>query len=117
MKTRWMPFSLMVLLAVVFVGTAGCSSALVGTWKTDPIPKEDMSYIVQATFKADGNFEATARQDAETTTPLKGTYDFNGFKLTLKQPGKPEQVYDATYVMGGKLDMKQGDKKYSMKKQ
>ena len=116
MKTRWMQWSLAVLLTGVFLGSTGCSQALVGTWKTDPVPK-DLSYLVQATFKADGNFEATAKQDAETTTPMKGTYDFNGFKLTLKQAGKPEQVYDAAYIMGGKLDLKQGAKKYRMKKQ
>lgn len=117
MKTRCMALAVGVGLALIVVGSTGCSQALVGTWKTDPVPKEQMNYLVQATFKADGNFEATAKQDAEAAAPMKGTYEFNGSKLTLKQAGKPEQVYDAMYIMGGKLDIKQGNKKFTMKKQ
>ena len=58
MKTRCMALAVGVGLALIVVGSTGCSQALVGTWKTDPVPKEQMNYLVQATFKADGNFES-----------------------------------------------------------
>lgn len=102
---------------LLLVATAvGCSQALVGTWKTDPIPEDESFYIIQAQFKDDGTYDATASKDGETVR-LAGTYDFNGSKLTLKTPQKPERVYGAIYVIGGKLELTSGDKKLVMKKQ
>lgn len=117
MNKSWISWSLLVCFSIIMMGATGCSSALVGTWKTDPMPKDAAGCLVQATFKGDGKFEATTKS-GDGTTPMKGTYAFDGFKLTLKEAGKGEQVYGATYIMiGGKLELKQGQKSYTMKKQ
>jgi hypothetical protein len=117
MNKSWISWALLVCVTFVLFAASGCSSAIVGTWKTDPVPKDGTGYLLQATFKGDGKFEATTK-DGESTAPLKGTYNFDGFKLTLKEAGKPEQTYGATYIMmGSKLDLKQGEKKFTMKKQ
>ena len=101
----------------VAVCACGCGQALVGTWKAEPAPKDVANYIVQAKFNKDGTYEATMKGDAEATTPQKGQYEYNGFSLKLKTPGKTEQVYPATYIVGDKLQVKQSGKSYMMKKQ
>lgn len=108
-----------IALGIAFAACAcGCSQALVGTWKTEPVPKDVPNYIVQAKFNKDGTYEAAMRGDAEATTPQKGQYEYNGFSLKLKTPGKTEQVYPATYfIIGDKLQVKQDGKSYMMKKQ
>jgi len=110
---KYAGFTAIVLLATAAVG---CSQALVGTWKTDPIPENESFYIIQAQFKDDGTYDATAYKEGETVR-LAGTYDFNGSKLTLKTPQKPERVYGALYIIGGKLELTSEGKKLIMKKQ
>jgi hypothetical protein len=95
----------------------GCSSALVGTWKTDPVPEGESFVITNATFKDDSTYTASARQ-GDQNIRLAGTYEFDGFGLKLKTPGKPERTYGATYNMMMKtLELRSGDKKQVMKKQ
>ena len=104
------------LMAVVAPVLIGCNSVLVGDWKTDPVPKDEPFYIIQAKFKEEGTYEATAKKGDENLV-LRGVYDFNGFRLKLESPHKPKRQYDATYLLGGTLKLKHGDKQFTMKKQ
>lgn len=95
----------------------GCSQAIVGTWKTDPEPKDEAFYITNAQFKDDGSYTAVAKQGDENVR-LAGTYQFDGMNLKLITPGKPERKYGATYMMmGPTLELRQDGKKMTMKKQ
>ncbi|MBN2559947.1 MAG: hypothetical protein JXQ75_03340 [Phycisphaerae bacterium] len=102
-----------VLTLTVALVLTGCNQALVGTWKSDPTPKDD---LIQAEFKEDGTFNATANKDGEVVK-LGGTYDFNGFSLKLKAPHKPDREYGATLLFGKTLDLTHEDSKLTMKKQ
>jgi len=95
----------------------GCSSALVGTWKADPIPQDLDFYIVSAEFKDNGDFRAVARESGGETRNLNGKYDFNGFTLKLTRPGAAPREYAATYYMTGRLDVKSDGKQQTLKKQ
>ena len=86
--------------ALAFLMT-GCSNALVGTWENSGKAEGQKFVITNATFKDDGTYIATAKQGEEPATRLAGTYQFDGFNLTLKQPGKPERKYGATFMMMG----------------
>lgn len=104
------------LIAFCFV-FGGCSSSLVGTWE-NPEPKADAGDFIinNATFKDDGTYVASARKGEESVR-LAGTYEFNGFNLKLKTPGKPERSYNATYLMmGPTLELRDGEMKQSLKK-
>ena len=105
-------------MAIVLAAGAivGCNSTLVGTWKTDPMPKDAPFVIQQVTFKDDNTYTASAKENDQNVR-LAGTFDFNGFQLRLKTPQKPDRSYGATVIMGRTLELKSGDKKISMKKQ
>jgi hypothetical protein len=104
-----------VLLAAIIAG-AGCNAALVGTWKTDSPAAGDGFAISTATFKDDNTYTAAAKE-GDQNVRLAGTYEFNGFNLKLKTPGKPDRTYGAMVVMGNTLELNSGDKKVTMKKQ
>lgn len=94
---------------------SGCNAVLRGTWKTDPIPEGEPFYIIEAQFKKDGTYVASAKKDGQNVA-LRGTYDFNGISLKLRSPGKPDRKYRAAYVLGGTLKLSTADKKLTMKK-
>lgn len=113
---RWRRGAMAALcLALIPVLTA-CNAVLHGTWKTAPIPEDEPFYIIQAEFDDQGTFKAAAKKEGELVR-LAGAYDFNGFRLKLQRPGKPDREYPATYLLGGKLQLRSGDKKITMKKQ
>lgn len=89
------------LVAALGFMMTGCSNSLVGTWENKEKVEGQKFVITNATFKDDGTYIATAKQGDEDATRLAGTYEFDGFNLTLKQPGKPERKYGATYMMMG----------------
>jgi hypothetical protein len=94
----------------------GCNTALVGTWKSDPMPKDEAFALQQVTFKDDNTYTASAKE-AEQSVRLAGTYEFNGFNLKLKTPGKPDRAYGAAVYMGRTLELKKDNKSITMKKQ
>jgi hypothetical protein len=112
---RWR-VAMMALCLVVAPALTACSAVLHGTWKTDPVPEDESFYIIQAEFDDQGTFQATAKREGEVVR-LAGAYDFNGFSLKIRRPGKPDREYQATYLLGGKLWLGSGDKKLVMKKQ
>ncbi|RIK68082.1 MAG: hypothetical protein DCC65_04450 [Planctomycetota bacterium] len=107
------------LSCLVAVGfwSAGCSSSLVGSWENaDPKADESGFVINNATFKDDGTYVATALNGTETVR-LAGKYEFDGFNLVLKTPGKPERKYGATYMMmGPTLELRHDGAKQQLKK-
>ncbi len=104
------------LILALGLAPAGCNSALEGAWKTDPVPEGEAFYIIEAQFKEDGTYTASARQ-GEALLRLAGTYDFNGFTLRLKTPGKPMRKYSAVYLVNKRLRVSSGDQTFTMKKQ
>ena len=105
----------MAVMAGLTAALLGCSSALVGTWENASRPEGQPFYLHNATFKNDGTYTATAKQGEENVR-LAGTYEFDGFHLKLKQPGKPERKYNATNVMGKKLEISDGKNKQTLNK-
>ena len=78
----------------------GCSSSLVGAWApTAPNVQEGEFSSMQ--FRADGSFSAVSIRAGEESLS-NGKYEFDGFALTLKPPGKAMKSYRATFVMAGK---------------
>ena len=107
-------------VSVILVGLAawvtGCSNTLVGSWENTSKPEGQAFYLHNATFKDDGTYTASAKQGEENVR-LAGTYEFDGFNLKLKTPGKPERKYGATYMMAGpKLQLSQDGNKQTLKK-
>ena len=113
---RLSPRSTSLLLMLAIAAVAGCNSALVGTWKSDPPPKEEGFAIQQVTFRNDNTYAATAREGPQNVS-FAGTYEFNGMQLKLKTPGKPDRAYGAMVVMGRTLELKKDNQKVTMKKQ
>ncbi len=107
---------LMLILTAAAVTAAGCSGALVGSWKADPEPKDMPAYISSASFKGDNTYTALEKK-GETMEKFAGTYEFNGATLKLKSPGKPDRVYKALYYIGDKLELTIGEQKQMLKKQ
>lgn len=94
----------------------GCNSTLVGTWRAEPPPKDERFAIASVTFKDDNTYTGAAMEGSQSVR-LAGTYDFNGFDLKLKTPGKPDRQYKATVIMGKTLEMRKDDTKVTLKKQ
>ncbi len=94
----------------------GCNQALHGTWKYEGEPEKEAFVITTATFKDDNTCTAIARK-GDDLQKLAGTYEFNGFHLKIKQPGKPDRDYDATIWMGTTLNIKSNGKSQTLKKQ
>jgi len=109
-------FVALVVALPIAAALVGCNSALVGTWKADAAPAGEKFAIQNVTFKDDNTYTGSAKE-GDQNVRLAGTYEFNGFNLKLKSPGKPDRQYGATVVMGKSLELKSGDKKVSMKKQ
>ncbi len=103
-------------LLVTITALVGCNTALVGTWKADAAPACEKFYIQTATFK-DNNTYTAAAKEGEQSVRLAGTYEFNGFNLKLKTPGKPDRAYGAMVMMGKTLELKSDGKTMKMQKQ
>ena len=108
---------LTIVILVLGIGAvAGCNAALVGSWRTDPVPQGEKFYITTVTFKDDNTYTAAAKE-GDQNVRLAGTYEFDGFHLKLKTPGKPDRSYGATVYMNRTLKLSAGDKNVTMKKQ
>ncbi|MBK8268066.1 MAG: hypothetical protein IPK83_07050 [Planctomycetes bacterium] len=87
--------------AVTAVAT-GCSSSIVGAYDGGTMAEGSQFHIARATFKDDNTFTAYAKRPGAEGQVMNGSYTFDGFKLKLKQAGKPERAYGATYNMFGR---------------
>lgn len=110
--------SMLVLLVLALPClVAGCASSLVGDWKIENAPPSDELYISHIRFRDDGSYTGVARVKGQDPVLLDGNYNFNGFKLRLKRLGKQDHVYPATFIVGGKLQIRDGSTQYMLKKQ
>ncbi len=106
------------LLVLVVPVLGACNSALVGSWKADPIPENADSYIANVKFNDDGTFRASARKKGAEPQTLRGKYDFNGFSLSLKKAGKGAANYGAVLNSFTKtLELSKDGQKQVLKKQ
>lgn len=96
---RVKPVSLLIsgFAMAIGVSSLGCSSSIVGAYDGGEMKEGTPFHIARATFKEDNTFTAYAKRPGSEGQVLNGTYDFNGFKLELKQAGKPVRSYGATY--------------------
>ncbi len=112
---RVVQIALSIVVISSFAGS-GCGSALVGTWKADPIPSGEPFYIRQVTFGDSGEYSASAKRGEENQR-LRGKYEFNGFTLTLRSAGKNERTYRAVLWWGKTLELTSDGKTHTFKKQ
>lgn len=84
----------------ILIMGSGCSSSLVGAWvpTAETVQEGEFSSMQ---FRDDGSFSAVSMRAGEESL-TSGKYDFDGFGLTLKPPGKAMKSYRATYIMSGK---------------
>ncbi len=75
----------------------GCSSMISGAYDGGAPPEGTEFHIARATFKKDKTFNAYAKFADGEGGILNGVYEFDGFHLKLKQAGKPERTYNASY--------------------
>lgn len=104
-------------LAALIGLVSGCSSAIVGSYDGGAAPAESKFHISRATFKKDNTFTAFVKEGEEDGRILNGTYEFDGFTLKIKQAGKKERKYSATFNSFTKaLDISTGGASQSLKK-
>lgn len=105
------------LFALILPFVAGCSSAMVGTWKAvEEAPKEPSFFIKQIQFRDNGDYYASARE-GEKDLFLKGPYSYNGFNLTMKLDGRPDRSLRATIWWGRELRLSRADWSQTLKKE
>lgn len=94
----------------------GCTSAIHGTWKVEPVPAGELMYIQEARFREDGTYVASARRGEERFS-LEGKYDYDGFVLRLKSAGQRDREYYASIWWFKTLELSRDGKKFTMRKQ
>ncbi len=94
---HWTPISYAATACALALLSAGCGSAIHGSWKAPEAPDGAVQYITQAEFKENGDFVAAARNDAGEAETWRGKYEFDGVSLRLMQPRRPDAIYDAMY--------------------
>ncbi len=105
--------ALTLLLGVV----TGCSSVIVGSFDGGAPPEGSEFHISRATFNEDNTFVLFAKQGEGEGRILKGTYQFDGFTLKIKQAGKKERKYSATFNSFNKsLDVSNDGNRQTLKK-
>lgn len=105
------------LAALLIPAIAGCSSTLVGTWKSvEEPPKSPSFFIKQIQFRDNGDYYASARE-ADKDLFLKGPYSYNGRTLTMKLDGRPDRDLTAINWWGRELHLSRADWSQTLKKE
>lgn len=79
----------------LLLSITGCSASIRGDWHlVKAIPNRETFAIDEVSFDKSGAFEATMTHDG-TTSRTRGTYEFNGFKLTFRPVGGGQRQYNA----------------------
>jgi hypothetical protein len=93
----------------------GCGGALAGQWHMiQTIPNKDMFNIDDAHFREDGSFTATTTIDGKTLREV-GTYEFNGFKLTMRPQAGGQRIYTTTLKVT-QLEISDGKRRVILQK-
>jgi hypothetical protein len=94
---------------------SGCGVSVVGQWRmVETVPNREVFCIDNATFNRDGSFSATVTIDGKTTQE-RGTYRFNGFKLTLQPAAGGRREFNAMRKLGN-LEVTDRNRKVVLKK-
>lgn len=94
---------------------AGCRGTIAGDWRMiEAQPSREVFCLDEVSFARDGGFTATCTFDGRTAREV-GSYDFNGFKLTLRPQAGGARRYDASLKFG-KLEVVDGTRKVVLKK-
>lgn len=106
--------SLLVLGTAILL-TSGCSGVLAGDWYLSrAIPSRDVFAIDDAHFARDGRFTATVTIEGKTARET-GSYEFNGFKLTLRPQAGGQRRYNAV-LKATSFEVLDGDRKVILRK-
>ncbi len=107
--------ALLGLMLLLGGACAGCGGAVVGRWYMQrAIPNADVFAIQDAAFNRDGTFSARLTLDGRTTDE-RGTYSFNGYRLTLRPQAGGARSYTAA-LKGFTLDVIDGERKVILRK-
>ncbi len=105
----------LIFAGAVLVLTTGCGFSVAGHWRlVKATPSREVFAIDDARFARDGSFTATITIEGKTARE-KGTYEFNGFKLTLRPQAGGQRRYDAVERFG-KLEVIDGERKVILQK-
>lgn len=86
-------------VAALALALCGCSASIRGDWHmVKSVPNRETFAIDPVRFDAGGTYEATTTLDGRTTLD-KGTYEFNGFKLTFRPTAGGQRQYGAVLRM------------------
>lgn len=82
-------------LPLLLCALTGCRGALSGDWHMiEAVPNKEVFSLDEVNFARDGGFSATSTIDGRTIREV-GTYEFNGFKLTLHPQAGGRRQYEA----------------------
>ncbi|MFQ5806263.1 MAG: hypothetical protein ACE5I3_07430 [Phycisphaerae bacterium] len=94
---------------------SGCGGVIVGHWYlVKAVPSKEVFAIDDAYFARDGSFTATITIEGKTARE-KGTYEFNGFKLTMRPQAGGQRRYNAVVKLRT-LEVLDGERKVILKK-
>ena len=112
MRCNTLPVTVAALLLLL---VTGCRGMIVGDWRmTRAVPSREVFAIDDAHFARDGSFTATVTIEGRTARE-KGTYEFNGFKLTMRPQAGGQRRYNAV-MKPGTLELLDGDRKVILRK-
>jgi hypothetical protein len=112
---RWACLGLLLAAGAIFLPACGCSGALAGDWYlSKAIPSKDVFAIDDVHFDHDGRFTATVTIEGKTARE-KGSYEFNGFKLTLRPQAGGQRRYHAV-LKATSFEVLDGDRKVILRK-
>ena len=93
----------------------GCQGAVTGHWHlVKAIPNREVFCFDNVQFERDGTFAATTTVEG-LTTDERGTYRFNGFRITLRPQGGGQRAYQAI-LKTNQLEIIDGHRKVILKK-
>ncbi len=102
--------SLLPALLGVLLATGGCRGAVLGDWRLEQAtPSREVFALDDVRFERNGGFSATCTLDGRTTRET-GTYEFNGFQLTLRPQAGGQRQYNAQLQMR-KLELSDSQKR------
>ncbi len=98
------------------LAATGCRGSIAGDWRlVEAQPSRELFCLDDVSFAGDGGFSAMCTFDGRTGREV-GSYDFNGFKLTLRPEAGGARRYDASLKFG-RLEIVDGTRKVVLKKE
>jgi hypothetical protein len=93
----------------------GCGGAIAGDWHMiKAIPSKEVFAIDDVHFDREGGFAATVTIEGKTARE-EGTYEFNGFQLTMRPQAGGQRRYNAV-LKGRTFEVIDDDRRVILKK-